>query len=102
MGRRQPDLRRDDADLRALSATPTGWVHAELRGLTITGDLTANGNNFGISFSVVLGGTDIKGNAGAFVRNVFCGSATVPSSNATLLDNFGIEPSMDLPVGICE
>lgn len=72
-----------------------------LRGLTITGDLTSNGNNFGISFSVVEGATDIKGNGGAFLRNVFCGSATVPSSNATLLDNYGVEPIMAPPSGVC-
>jgi hypothetical protein len=73
-----------------------------LRGLTITGDLAAKGNNFGISFSTVLGQTNITGNAGAFVRNVFCGSATVPSSNATLLDNYGVEPITAPPEGACD
>ena len=66
---------------------------ARLRGVTIAGNLSANGNDFGISFSVVKGNTDIRGNAGAFLRNVFCGTATVPSSNAKLLDNYGIEPT---------
>jgi hypothetical protein len=73
-----------------------------LRGLTITGDLSAKGNNFGISFSVIKGNTDITGNAGAFVRNVFCGTTVVPSSNATLLDNAGLEPIPGLPPGVCE
>jgi hypothetical protein len=68
-----------------------------IRGLTLAGDLTANGNNFGISFSVVHGVTDIKGNAGAFLGNVFCGSAKVPSSDATLLDNYGVAPLETLP-----
>jgi hypothetical protein len=73
-----------------------------LRGLTITGGLAAKGNNFGISFSTVLGETNITGNAGAYVRNVFCGSATVPSSNATLLDNYGVEPIPVPPEGACD
>lgn len=72
-----------------------------VRGLTITGSLTANGNLFGISFSVVHGPTDIKGNGGAFLRNTFCAGATVPSSNATLLDNYGIEPIPTPLEGVC-
>jgi len=72
-----------------------------LRGLTITGDLTSNGNNFGISFSVVHGRTTIKGNGGVFVRNVFCGDATVPSSNSTLLDNWGVAPLDEKHPGLC-
>lgn len=73
-----------------------------LRGLTITGDLTANGNGFGIGFSVVLGNTEVRGNGGAFLRNIFCGDAAVPSSNATLLDNHGVPPLLTLPSGICD
>ncbi|MDC3960542.1 hypothetical protein [Polyangium jinanense] len=73
-----------------------------LRGLTITGDLASKGNNFGISFSRVFGNTSITGNAGAFVRNVFCGTTVVPSSNATLLDNFGVEPIVTPPMGTCD
>jgi hypothetical protein len=73
-----------------------------LRGLTITGDLSSKGNNFGISFSTVLGQTSITGNAGAFVRNIFCGTTVVPSSNATLLDNFGLEPIATLPTDACK
>jgi hypothetical protein len=73
-----------------------------LRGLTITGNLAAKGNNFGISFSAVKGATSITGNAGAFVRNVFCGMTAVPSSSVTLLDNHGIEPSKVPPAGACD
>jgi hypothetical protein len=73
-----------------------------LRGLTITGDLSSKGNNFGISFSRVFGLTSITGNAGAFVRNVFCGTTVVPSSNATLLDNFGLEPIVTPPMDACK
>lgn len=73
-----------------------------LRGLTITGGLESRGNTFGISFSVVRGETAILGNAGAFVRNVFCGDAVVPSSNATLLDNAGVPPISELPEGVCD
>lgn len=42
------------------------------------------------------------GKAGAFVRNVFCATTVVPSSNSTLLDNDGLEPALDLPPGICQ
>ncbi|WP_438026541.1 hypothetical protein [Sorangium sp. So ce233] len=73
-----------------------------LRGVTITGDLAARGNDFGISFSLVRGAVDITGNGGAFVRNVFCGETVVPSSNATLLDNHGVEPLLALPAGACD
>jgi hypothetical protein len=73
-----------------------------LRGLTIKGDLASKGNNFGISFSVVKGKTSITGNAGAYVRNVFCGETTVPSSNATLLDNYGVPPIETPPAGVCD
>ncbi|WP_437739567.1 hypothetical protein WMF39_28025 [Sorangium sp. So ce1504] len=73
-----------------------------LRGLTITGDLTSRGNNFGISFSLVRGNVSITGNAGAFVRNVFCGETVVPSSNATLLDNYGVAPLEALPPVVCD
>lgn len=73
-----------------------------LRGVTITGDLAAKGNNFGISFSRVLGTTNITGQAGAFLRNVFCGPTVVPSSNATLLDNYGVPPIATPPPGACD
>ncbi len=76
--------------------------NVRVRGVTITGDLTTKGNDFGISFSLVKGTTLITGNGGAFVENIFCGDATVPSSNATLLDNFGVEPLTALPPGACD
>ncbi|MBZ5708841.1 hypothetical protein [Nannocystis pusilla] len=84
-----------------------GSVSAEgngvrMRGVTITGDLAAKGNNFGISFSRVFGATSITGQAGAYLRNIFCGPTTVPSSNATLLDNYGVPPIEAPPPGQCE
>jgi hypothetical protein len=89
------------------AVTIEGSISAEgeevrLRGLTITGNLESKGNNFGISFSVVRGATTISGNGGAFVRNVFCGQTKVPSSNATLLDNYGVEPIKAPPAGVCQ
>lgn len=83
------------------SVTANG-EEVRLRGVTVTGDLAAKGNNFGISFSVVEGKTEITGNGGAFVRNVFCGETKVPSSNATLLDNYGVAPLGALPLGVCD
>lgn len=83
------------------SVTVNG-TNVRMRGVTITGDLAAKGNNFGISFSLVKGTTSISGNGGAFVANVFCGNAAVPSSNATLLDNYGVEPLTALPPGTCD
>jgi hypothetical protein len=82
------------------SVTVNG-AQVRLRGVTVTGDLTVKGNDFGISFSTVEGNTSINGNAGAFVRNVFCGTTVVPTSNATLLDNFGLEPITTIPAGAC-
>jgi hypothetical protein len=66
--------------------------NVRIRGVTITGDLTVLGNNFGMSFSVVEGTTQLQGQAIAFLRNVFCGGANVPSSNAALFDNEGLAP----------
>jgi hypothetical protein len=73
-----------------------------IRGFTITGDVTVNGNNFGMSFSVVRGRTDIRGNGVAFLRNAFCGSVSVPSSNAALLDNKGMAPLPPPPSALCQ
>jgi hypothetical protein len=73
-----------------------------VRGVTITGDLASKGNGFGISFSRVLGTTSITSNGGAFVRNVFCGPAVVPSTDATLLDNYGIAPIETPLPGTCD
>jgi hypothetical protein len=73
-----------------------------LRGLTIAGDVTSAGNNFGMSFSEVRGSASITGNGGAFLRNVFCGQVSIPTDNAALLDNYGLEPLTSLPEGACE
>ena len=63
-----------------------------IRGVTITGDLTVLVNNFGMSFSVVQGATQLNGQAISFLRNVFCQGANVPSSNAALYANEGLPP----------
>ena len=63
-----------------------------IRGVTITGDLTVFGNNFGMAFSVVQGATQLNGQAISFLRNVFCQGADVPSSNAALYDSEGLPP----------
>lgn len=63
-----------------------------IRGVTITGDLTVFGNNFGMAFSVVQGDTQLNGQAISFLRNVFCLGANVPSSNAALYANQGLPP----------
>lgn len=63
-----------------------------IRGVTITGNLTVLGNNFGMSFSVVQGATQLNGQAISFLRNIFCQGANVPSSNAALYDNEGLPP----------
>jgi hypothetical protein len=73
-----------------------------IRGFTITGDITVPGNDFGMAFSVVQGETQILGNAVAFLRNSFCGPVTVPSSNATLLDNEGMAPLLNPLLELCE
>lgn len=66
--------------------------NVRIRGVTITGDLVVFGNNFGMSFSVVQGNTQLNGQAISFLRNVFCLGANVPSSNAALYDNQGLPP----------
>jgi hypothetical protein len=63
-----------------------------LRGVTITGNLSVFGNEFGMSFSVVRGTAQLNGQGIAFLGNVFCGGANVPSSNAALFDNEGLPP----------
>lgn len=73
-----------------------------VRGVTITGELASKGNAFGISFSRVLGTTSITGNGGAFVRNIFCGPTVVPSTDATLLDNYGVAPIETPLPGACD
>jgi hypothetical protein len=72
-----------------------------LRGVTITGDLTVFGNEFGMSFSTVHGAVQLNGQALSFLRNVFCQGATVPSSNAALYDNAGLPPFPTPAAPIC-
>lgn len=73
-----------------------------IRGFTITGNITLSGNDFGMAFTVVRGETQILGNAVAFLRNAFYGPVTVPSSNATLLDNEGMSPLGDPAEELCQ
>lgn len=75
--------------------------NVRLRGVTITGNLSVFGNGFGMSFSVVRGATQLNGQSIAFLGNVFCGGATVPSSNAAVFDNEGIAPLPRPPAPIC-
>lgn len=56
------------------------------------------GNDFGMA--TVHGATHLNGNGTALLRNVLCGGATVPSGNASLLDNAGLDP-IPLPPGVC-
>lgn len=73
-----------------------------LRGVTITGNLSSQAKGFGISFSRVLGATNVTGAGGAFLRNVFCGTTVVPSKSVLLLDNFGVPPLASPPLGACD
>lgn len=82
------------------SVTATG-EGIRLRGLNISGDLTAGGNDFGISYSKVGGNASITGDMGAFLRNIFCKSVTLPANPITLLDNYGVEPIKTPPTGAC-
>lgn len=63
-----------------------------LRGVTVTGGLTVFGNEFGMGFSVVHGDVQLNGQGIAFLGNVFCRGASIPSSNAALFDNEGLAP----------
>jgi hypothetical protein len=61
-----------------------------LRGVRVNGALTSNANNFSAAFCE-LGTANITGNGVTLIRNSFSGgSASVPSSNAVLVDNSGI------------
>ncbi len=61
-----------------------------MRGVKINGRLTSNANNFSAAFSDIASAT-ITGNGVSLLRNRFtAGQATVPSSNAVLVDNMGI------------
>jgi hypothetical protein len=61
-----------------------------MRGVKITGRLTSNANGFSAAFSDIAS-AHITGNSVSLLRNRFtAGQATVPSSNAVLVDNMGI------------
>jgi len=61
-----------------------------MRGVKVTSRLTRNANNFSAAFSDLTSAT-ITGNGVTLLRNRFtAGQATVPSSNAVLVDNTGI------------
>jgi hypothetical protein len=83
------------------SVTVTGEI-VRRRGLAITGDLVANGPHFGMSLSTVKGNASIGGTSNVLLRNVLCGPADVSTSNAPLLDNFGLEPTPTAPMGACD
>lgn len=75
--------------------------NVRIRGFTSTGNVVVNGNTFGMAYSVVRGSTGIRGNAVAFLRNSFCGTVRVPSSNASLLDNRGMAPLNEVTPAAC-
>jgi hypothetical protein len=61
-----------------------------MRGVKITGRLSSNANNFSAAFSDIASAS-VSGNGVSLLRNRFtAGQATVPSSNAVLVDNTGI------------
>lgn len=64
--------------------------NTRMRGLRIEGTLTTNANGFSAGFNE-LGGANVTGNDVSLIRNVFeSDNASVPSSNAVLVDNIGI------------
>ena len=64
--------------------------NGRFRGLRIEGRITSAANGFSMAFSEV-DGANITGNGVTLIRNRFIdGGATVPSSNAVLVDNEGI------------
>jgi len=83
------------------SVTVTGEV-VHLRGLTITGDLVANGPRFGLSLSTVKGQTLVQGDQHVFLRNVLCGPTDMAVSSSTVLDNYGLDPIPTPPMGACD
>jgi hypothetical protein len=72
-----------------------------VRGVTITGSLRARGKKFGMSFSRVLGASEVEDGAGTFLRNIFCGEVSLEKSGGIMLDNFGLEPITQAPAGAC-
>lgn len=72
-----------------------------IRGVDITGRLDVTGDDSGVGFSRVLGTADIGGHGGVFVHNVFCSTASVSTTAATWLDNFGVAPLEIPPPSAC-
>jgi hypothetical protein len=72
---------------------PLSTIEGDVRvfgGVNITGQLSSAANGFSAAFCTV-GSASISGNAVSLLRNTFtAGQATVPSSNAVLVDNYGI------------
>ncbi|WP_426752320.1 hypothetical protein [Myxococcus sp. Y35] len=63
---------------------------SRMRGVHVNGRLTSNANGFSMAFSDIASAT-ITGNGVTLLRNRFTsGQATVPSTNAILVDNLGI------------
>jgi hypothetical protein len=61
-----------------------------MRGVKINGRLTSNANSLSVAFSDIAS-ANITGNGVTLLRNRFTqGQASVPSSNAVLVDNTGI------------
>jgi hypothetical protein len=64
---------------------------SRLRGLKVDGKITANANSFSAAFCY-FGNAAITSKSNSLIRSTFTGSQiTVPSSNAVLFDNVGIQ-----------
>lgn len=70
--------------------------------MTITGDLSATGDKFGVSFTHVLGVTNLESAGGIYIHDVFCVGVPTMPEGAILLENYGIAPLMDPPQGACD
>lgn len=78
----------------AIASTIDGdvqWLggNGRMRGVAVAGTLTASANGFSAAFCE-LGSANITGNGVSLIHNAFDGNATVPSTNAVLVDNIGI------------
>lgn len=64
--------------------------NTRMRGVRVEGSLTTSANGFSAGFNE-LGSATLTGNGVSLIRNVFeSENATVPSSNAVLVDNTGV------------
>ncbi|QCK15241.1 hypothetical protein DCC35_11030 [Mangrovivirga cuniculi] len=64
--------------------------NVRMRGVTVNGFTTTNGNQFSASFCE-FNNANISGNGISLIRNIFNGTdVTVPSGNAVLLDNYNL------------